>query len=63
MDTLLLKIPEAAGYLGLSRAKVYELIGDGALPAVKIGGSRRIRVSDLLDFVNGLGSSGDADHS
>lgn len=54
METLLLKIPEVATYLGLSRTTVYELIGSGMLPAVKIGGCRRIRVADLRAFVGGL---------
>jgi len=52
METLLLKIPDVANYLGLSRAKVYELITEGALPAVKIGGCRRVRAVDLRAFVD-----------
>lgn len=35
MEALLLKVPEAAARLGVSRAKLYELIASGALPAVK----------------------------
>ena len=42
MDTLLLKVPEAAAQLGISRAKLYELVAAGTLPAVKIGGCRRL---------------------
>jgi len=33
MDALLIRIPDAAALLGVSRAKLYELIGSGALPA------------------------------
>jgi excisionase family DNA binding protein len=51
MDALLLKVPEAANQLGISRAKLYELIADGTIPAVKIGGCRRIRLCDLHDYV------------
>ena len=38
MDVLLMKVPEAAAALGVSRAKLYELIACGALPAVKVDG-------------------------
>jgi excisionase family DNA binding protein len=54
MDTLLLKIPEAAAQLGISRAKLYELIADGTIRSVRLGGCRRIRSSDLQAFVEGL---------
>lgn len=43
MDALLLKVPEAAAQLGISRAKLYELISDGVLPSVRVDGCRRIR--------------------
>jgi excisionase family DNA binding protein len=55
---LLYRISEAALTLGLSRAKVYELINSGALQAVRIDGSRRIRAADLEAFVASL--SGEA---
>ena len=54
METLLLKVPEVAAHLGISRAKVYELIVFGALPAVRLDGCRRIRAIDLQVFVDGL---------
>jgi excisionase family DNA binding protein len=56
MDALLLKVPEAAAQLGLSRAKVYELISSGVLPSVRVDGCRWIRRDDLLKFVAGLES-------
>jgi excisionase family DNA binding protein len=56
MDALLLKVPEAAAQLGVSRAKVYELISSGVLPSVRVDGCRRIRRDDLLKFVAGLQS-------
>ena len=56
VDVLLLKVPEAANQLGISRAKLYELIADGTIPAVKIGGCRRIRMDDLHDYVAKLPS-------
>ena len=57
MDRLLFKVPEAAAQLGISRAKLYELLASGALASVKVGGCRRIRSEDLRAFVDGLASS------
>lgn len=54
MDVLLMKVPEAAALLGVSRAKLYELIASGALPAVKVDGCRRVRTEDLVSYVNAL---------
>jgi excisionase family DNA binding protein len=54
MDNLLLKVPEVAQRLGISRAKVYELFAQGQLPSVKIGGCRRVRAQDLAAYVNDL---------
>jgi excisionase family DNA binding protein len=54
MDALLIKIPEVAARLGVSRAKVYELISAGSLLAVKVDGCRRVRTTDLEAFVEGL---------
>ena len=47
----LVTIPAAAQLLGVSRSKLYELLGEGALPTVRIGRSRRIAVADLEAFV------------
>lgn len=57
MDALLVKVPEAAAQLGISRAKLYELIASGALPSVKLDGCRRLRMDDLRAFVDGLSAS------
>lgn len=57
MDVLLVRIPEVAARLSLSRAKVYELIASGALVTVKVDGCRRVRSSDLEAFVAALGPS------
>jgi excisionase family DNA binding protein len=53
-DKLLYRIPEACQFLGLSRSKVYMLIASGELPSVKIDGARRLRASDLRDYVASL---------
>ena len=47
----LVTIPAAAQLLGVSRSKLYELLGEGALPTVRIGRSRRIAIADLEAFV------------
>jgi excisionase family DNA binding protein len=52
---LLYRISEASVALGLSKAKVYELINSGAIEAVRIDGARRIRAADLEAFVASLG--------
>ena len=57
MEALLMKVPEAAALLGVSRAKLYELIASGALPAVTIDGCRRVRTDDLVSYVNALHST------
>ena len=49
----LVTIPVAAQLLGVSRSKLYELLGEGALPTVRIGRSRRISIADLETFVHG----------
>ncbi|TVP62694.1 MAG: DNA-binding protein [Nitriliruptor sp.] len=48
----LVTITTAAGWLGLSRSKLYELLAAGELPTVRIGRSRRIAVTDLEAFVD-----------
>jgi len=57
MDAMLLKVPDVVACLGISRAKVYELMASGELPSVRVGGSRRIRACDLERFVTGLDAS------
>ena len=47
----LLRVPEVAQLLGLSRSKTYQLIASGALKVVRIDRSTRIRESALLAFV------------
>lgn len=54
MDPTLLKVREVAAWLGMSRAKVYELMSSGVLRSVRIDGCRRVRTEDLSDFVANL---------
>ena len=50
----LLRVEEAAQWLGLGRTKAYELVYRGTLPSVTIGRSRRVPVSALEAFVEQL---------
>lgn len=54
MDKLLYRIPEACELLGISRSKLYLLIASGDLPTVRVGGTQRVRASDLRDYAAGL---------
>jgi excisionase family DNA binding protein len=54
VDVQLLTVMEVARALAISRSRVYELMYKGELKSVKIGGSRRIRYSDLGEYVRYL---------
>lgn len=47
---LLLRVPEVAEVLALSRSKVYELIGAG-LPAIHIGRATRVPLAALRKWM------------
>jgi excisionase family DNA binding protein len=53
-ERLLYRVPEVAVILNISRSKVYELLGSGALPSVKIDRTRLVRGSDLRQYVESL---------
>jgi excisionase family DNA binding protein len=53
-DLQLFTVVEVSQFLGIGRSKVYELLYKGELKSVKIGGSRRIRYSDLGEYVRYL---------
>ncbi len=57
VERLLIRPAEVARMMGISRAKVYELIGSGALPAVRIAGGRLLRIplSALTRLAEGAG--------
>jgi excisionase family DNA binding protein len=54
----LLRVEEAAEWLGLGRTKAYELVFTGALPSVTIGRSRRVPLTALEAFVERLVAEG-----
>ena len=51
-ERLLVRIPEAANRLGLSRSTVYELIAAGELKVVRYGRAVRVPVSELAGWVD-----------
>ena len=55
---LLLRPTEAAERLGLSRARLYELLASRQIGSVKIGASRRVPVTELEAFVERLAIEG-----
>ena len=54
MERLLLTPEDAADLLSIGRSKLYELIGDGRIASVRIGASRRVPMSALVEFVESL---------
>ena len=51
---MLYRPEEAAQTLGLSRARMFELLASGAVESVKIGRSRRIPHAALEEYVAAL---------
>jgi excisionase family DNA binding protein len=54
MTPLLLTPTQAAALLGISRSKLYALLGAGEIESVTIGASRRIPYQDLTRYVERL---------
>ncbi len=51
MERLLITVNQAADKIGLGRTTMYQLIRRGDLRSVKIGGARRVAITDLEQFV------------
>ncbi len=51
MEKLLLRVPEAAALVSISRSKGYELVASGEWPVVRIGRAVRIPVEALRAWV------------
>lgn len=48
----LLSLKEVSKLLHCSYAKIYGLVHEGTIPAVRIGKSLKVRKSDISDFLN-----------
>ena len=58
-EELLITVAEAARRLGLGRSLTYRFVQTAELRSLKIGGARRILVSDLEEFVRNLREQND----
>ncbi|WP_309110196.1 helix-turn-helix domain-containing protein [Actinosynnema sp. CA-248983] len=54
MNDELYRVEEVARALRIGRTKVFDLIRAGELTSVKIGGSRRIPVSSVREYLSRL---------
>jgi excisionase family DNA binding protein len=54
VNTLLLRVEQAAKETALSRSTIYELIASGRIRAVKVGRATRIPRQALEEFVTSL---------
>jgi excisionase family DNA binding protein len=51
MEQLTIRIGEAAVSLGISKAKMYQLIKTGEIPALRVGKTMRISTDVLREWV------------
>lgn len=49
---LMLRPTEAADAIGVSRSKAYQLIAEGTLPSVRLGGCVRVPVVALQQWID-----------
>ncbi len=54
MDKLLVKVPEAAKMLSISRSATYVLLAEQRIRSVKLGKSRLVDVDSLKAFISAL---------
>lgn len=48
---LALTVPETARAIGVSPRQVYHLMHDAALPSIRVGGRRLVRMADLKQWL------------
>lgn len=51
LTRLLLRVPEAAEVLSISKSKCYELVAAGRLPSLKVGASIRVPLAALEEWI------------
>lgn len=51
-ERMLYRPQEAAEAIGVSRARVYELIASNVIPSIRIGTSIRVPVEDLRNWID-----------
>jgi excisionase family DNA binding protein len=50
-ERLLLRPAECADAIGVSRSKTYDLIATGEIPSIRVGGSVRVPVAELREWI------------
>ena len=50
-EPLLLRVPEAAALLRISRATFYKLLADGEVPSLRVGGRTRVPLDGLRAWI------------
>jgi excisionase family DNA binding protein len=53
VQPMLLSPREVATMIGFSRSKTYEMIRDGEIPHIVLGGLIRVRLKDLQALIDG----------
>jgi len=51
MEPISVRVPDAVRLTGLSRSRLYELLGSGDIEFVKVGASTLILVESLRQFI------------
>jgi excisionase family DNA binding protein len=51
-ERLLLRPMETAELIGISRTRVYQLISSGEIPSIRIGGSVRVPLDRLREWIS-----------
>jgi excisionase family DNA binding protein len=51
LNPILVGIPEAARLMGLGRSKLYQILNEGELKLIKLGGRSLISVDELRSYV------------
>lgn len=57
LPKLMLSVPEVAASTGFEEWRVKRLLKEGALPSVKVGRGRFVRMRDLERYIDGLEAS------
>ncbi len=52
MEPGLMRVPEAAVFLGVARSTAYQLVAQGAIPTVRVGRSVRVPREALLRWID-----------
>lgn len=52
MQSMTISVAEAAQYLGIGRNRIYDLLHEGKLPAVRLGKNYRIPIKSLDEWLD-----------